>query len=634
MEKVYTMHSSEKNLLLLIKIVPIIVIVLFSTTATYFAINQNNKNYDQKLLDIKKELTDLKKQRIKEEVRRVYGSISFEKSTTEKKLKESIKERVYEAYGILSNLYKENKTKPKEQIKKILKDALRDIRFNNGRGYYFLYEMNGKNVLLPPNKKLEGKDFSNFKDAKGVYTNRGMSEVVKNNTEGFYTWWWYKPNNKETQFKKIGFGKYFEPFDWFIGTGEYFVDFENDMKREMLDKIEYIRYGQNGYIFVFDYDGVTLSHIKKEYINKNRIDIQDPNGFMITKELLKTARQGEGFIEYIATIKPTTGEASQKISFIKGIDDWNWAIGSGFYTDDLKKEILKRADEIKQTQEIKLNRIIIFSIALTITFLIFSLLMSHFIKKIFLNYKVNVKKRDNQLAEQSKLAAMGEMIGNIAHQWRQPLSIISTASTGMKMKKELNILEDKEFYELCDMIDDNSQYLSKTIDDFRNFIKGDRKKVEFSLSDDINSFLHLVEGSIKSNNITLQTKLDDSLRLYGYPSELIQCFINIFNNAKDAFKNSNSDKYFFIDTYKKEETIYIELKDNAGGIPDDVIDHIFEPYFTTKHKSNGTGLGLSMSRNLIIDGMNGEISVLNESFSFKKNKFTGAKFIIKLPLRL
>jgi len=623
--------KSEKNLILLIKIVPIVVIVLFSSIATYFAIKQQNKNYEQKLINITEELTALQKQRMKEEVLRVYQSINFEKNRTEEKLKKSIKARVYEAHSILTRIYKENIHKKQNEIKKIMKDALRDIRFNNGRGYYFLYEMNGTNVLLPPNKKLEGKDFSKFKDAKGIYTIQGMSHVIKENTEGFYTWWWYKPHNMKKQYKKIGFGKYFEPFNWFIGTGEYFTDFEEDMKKYIIEKIQSIKYGENGYIFLFDYKGMTLSHIKKSYVGKNRIEVVDSNGFKIIQEVIHTAKNGEGFINYVGTIKPNTGLASEKISFVKGINDWNWAIGTGFYTEDLQSKINRRAKMLKDIQSVELQRIILFSVLLTIIFLILSLIMSYFIKRIFVNYKRNVKQRDSQLAEQSKLAAMGEMIGNIAHQWRQPLSVISTASTGMKLQKELKILEDKEFYKLCDAINNNAQYLSTTIDDFRNFIKGDRNKVSFNLSDTINSFLHLVEGSIKGHDIHIKMNVDNKINLYGYPSELIQCFINIFNNAKDAFPNDIQKKYIFISTFKEKENIQIIIKDNAGGITQDIIEHIFEPYFTTKHKSQGTGLGLSMSHNLIVNGMNGKITINNVNYKYKNESFKGAEFTITLP---
>jgi PAS domain S-box-containing protein len=237
-----------------------------------------------------------------------------------------------------------------------------------------------------------------------------------------------------------------------------------------------------------------------------------------------------------------------------------------------------------------------------------------------------------QFEKQSKMASMGEMIGNIAHQWRQPLSIISTASTGVLMYKDMGALTDEIIEVEMNHINNNAQYLSKTIDDFRDFIKGDRQKVEFNLSQDIHSFLNLVQGNIKRYEIDVHLDIEENITLTGYPNELIQCFINIFNNAKDALINLGSERFIFISTYKKDDTVVITFKDNANGIPQDVLPKIFEPYFTTKHQSKGTGLGLSMTYNLIIDGMQGSITANNTQYTYNDKSYIGAEFTIILPL--
>ncbi len=271
---------------------------------------------------------------------------------------------------------------------------------------------------------------------------------------------------------------------------------------------------------------------------------------------------------------------------------------------------------------------------------------NQFINRISLYTKLIKTIEDNRhkdeiLYEQSKMASMGEMIGNIAHQWRQPLSIISTGATGMQMQKEYGLLTDEMFDETCTMIDKNAQYLSKTIDDFRNFIKGDRVKEIFSIKEDIESFLHLVEGSIKKHNINMVVDVSDEIKINGYANELTQCFINIFNNAKDVLdKIDEEDRYIFISAFyenyktsqKQKQKLIIKIKDSGGGISDDIIKRIFEPYFTTKHQSQGTGLGLHMTYNLIVNGMHGDIRVENTTFEYNEKEYTGAQFIITLPL--
>ena len=235
------------------------------------------------------------------------------------------------------------------------------------------------------------------------------------------------------------------------------------------------------------------------------------------------------------------------------------------------------------------------------------------------------------ILEQSKLASMGEMIGNIAHQWRQPLSVISTGVTGMQVQKEFGLLEDKQFSETCDMINKNAQYLSKTIDDFRNFIKGDRVKVVFKLENEIDSLLILLEGTIKNNDIKVILDLEKDITINGYENELTQALINIFNNSKDVLKEKNvKEKLVFITTRKEKDKVKISIKDNGGGVPSDIIGKIFEPYFTTKHKSQGTGLGLHMTYNLIVRGMAGEIVVNNVSYEYNEKKYDGAEITIIL----
>lgn len=241
------------------------------------------------------------------------------------------------------------------------------------------------------------------------------------------------------------------------------------------------------------------------------------------------------------------------------------------------------------------------------------------------------KQQELNVIEQAKLASMGEMIANIAHQWRQPLSVISTASTGMQLQKEYGLLKDDEFYKTCDAINDNVQYLSQTIDDFQNFIKNDSVQKYFKLDENIQKFLSLISATIKSCDINLTLDLDSSIQINGYENELIQCYMNIFNNAKDAMKEQK-EKLLFMSTYMKDNRVVISIKDNAGGIPLDIMSKIFEPYFTTKHKFQGTGLGLHMTYNLIESGMGGNIEVINRTFEYDNKEFQGAEFLITLPL--
>ncbi len=239
-----------------------------------------------------------------------------------------------------------------------------------------------------------------------------------------------------------------------------------------------------------------------------------------------------------------------------------------------------------------------------------------------------------KLMRSEKMAAMGEMIGNIAHQWRQPLSAISTGATGMQIQKEYDSLNDEDFEKTCTMINANAQYLSKTINDFRDFIKGDKIKMNFKLRESVDSFLRLVEGSIKANNLNLIVTIEKDITIDNYPNELLQCIFNIFYNSKDVLKERKiKDKYIFISSIIENNQVIIKIKDNGKGISEDILPNIFEPYFTTKHQSKGTGLGLSMTHDLVVKGMNGTIKATNVTFKYKNIKYSGLEFKITLPLK-
>jgi PAS domain S-box-containing protein len=242
-----------------------------------------------------------------------------------------------------------------------------------------------------------------------------------------------------------------------------------------------------------------------------------------------------------------------------------------------------------------------------------------------------IKSQEELLIQQSKLASMGEMIANIAHQWRQPLSVISTLSTGMKLQKELNISNEDYEKQSLDNINANAQYLSKTIDDFKNFFKKDNPKSSINTKTLIDKTIKLIDSRLKIRDIEI-VQNDQEIEFDSYESEIIQVLINLINNSIDAFENINTNKYIFIDIKKVEDNLIIELKDNAGGISSEIIDRIFEPYFTTKSEDKGTGIGLYMSKEIISKHLKGTIKAATVDFNYKNENYTGALFTITIPL--
>ena len=224
------------------------------------------------------------------------------------------------------------------------------------------------------------------------------------------------------------------------------------------------------------------------------------------------------------------------------------------------------------------------------------------------------------MIEQQKLASMGEMIGNIAHQWRQPLNALGLVLQNIKKAYERGRLDDAYLEKAINKGKMLTNKMSSTIDDFRNLLKTKKLKEHFFIKEIILEVIEITEMSLKNHNIELVLKQNETLEIYSYPNELFQVLVNLINNAKDAFVEADKNGIITIKTYQKDNSIFIEVIDNAGGIKLDNINKVFEPYFTTKDK--GTGIGLYMSKMIIEKDMKGILSV--------ENIDNGAKFVIKL----
>ena len=241
-------------------------------------------------------------------------------------------------------------------------------------------------------------------------------------------------------------------------------------------------------------------------------------------------------------------------------------------------------------------------------------------------------KKDRLLSQQQKMVSMGQMIENIAHQWRQPLSIITTSISGIKVKKMINDLDDEFLDKTLDSVLNTSEYLSNTIDDFRYFFKPQKDKELFYLENCCNKTIDLLNVNFKENDIKLIRNIEH-VEILGYETELIQVLINILNNSKDALSLvDNQEKFIFIDILKENNKALIKIKDNAGGISNDIIEQIFEPYFTTKHQFQGSGIGLYMCQEIISKHMNGYIDITNIEFTHNDKIWKGALCLIVLEL--
>lgn len=248
------------------------------------------------------------------------------------------------------------------------------------------------------------------------------------------------------------------------------------------------------------------------------------------------------------------------------------------------------------------------------------------------------KERVEHLLEvQSKVTSIGEMLGNIAHQWRQPLSVITTHASGLKASYDLGETIDEEKITYCvDNVIKQALYLSKTIDDFRDFFVADSKsKEEYNIKEILLKLKNLIQSPFNSNFIQIDEQINDDINITINENILIQAFINILNNSKDALVaniENISDRHIMIKVEKIENNVVFIFKDSGGGINKDIIDKIYEPYFTTKHQSVGTGIGLYMTYQIVTKYLKGTIEVSNVNYIYEDKSLNGTQFVITLPI--
>ena len=295
---------------------------------------------------------------------------------------------------------------------------------------------------------------------------------------------------------------------------------------------------------------------------------------------------------------------------------------------DLDSFVYYKAEE-KISDSYKLNFEIIKYILIAILIILFLLLYRHLIlQKANKNLQEKIAKKieenrvkDSMLYQQRKMAEMGEMIGNIAHQWKQPLAILNVINATLKEQNNYDKLSKKELNSSLDDMEVNIMQMGQTVEDFLSYFKPSKAKKDFSLLESIEKALFIINHAIKKEEIKISIDIDENFNLYGHKEKFIQVVVTLLMNAIQALEG-NDIKEIEIRAHRNNESTILDISDNAGGIKEEFLSRIFEPYFTTKHQTQGTGLGLYIAKMIIEKSMNGKLSA--------ENRDNGAKFTISI----
>ena len=329
---------------------------------------------------------------------------------------------------------------------------------------------------------------------------------------------------------------------------------------------------------------------KKVYKDTVKNLAKDGSTFYVNTTIIPILDEEKNIVEYVAIRYDVTKELLLREELLQKEAAY----------EELNKNLEKRVEE--QTGEL--------------------LVLNQTLQKRISDEVAKNEQKQRMMFWQSRHASLGQMLANIAHQWRQPLTELSL--TLFNMKKAALVQNSNDFSRFYDESRHTIQNMSQTIDDFANFFSPDKQKHRFNVKESVQEAVTLLESVLAEEMIGVKKELQDAYVL-GIPNELTQVIINLINNAKDAFKhNSILLREITLRVKKKGEFVIIEVSDNGGGISKEHIEKIFEPYFTTKHKSRGTGLGLFMSRMICEQGLGGTLDVK----SSKKSSI----FSIKIPL--
>ncbi|MCB2181974.1 MAG: cache domain-containing protein [Desulfobulbaceae bacterium] len=654
----------------IIKIFLVSAILLFAASIIITGFISVSTDYSDFLRDskrIEKNYIEQQKFLIKNEVQKALDFIGYKKSQLEERVQEQIQNRVYEAHSIATNIYKTNKdTQSLTEIEDLVREALRPIRFLNGRGYFFAVSLDGREQLFADHPEIEGQNMLQTQDTQGKFVIRDMINIVRRDGEGFYQYTWTKPDFKQRHFPKIAFVKYFEPLNWLIGTGEYLDDMERDIQREVLDRIAKIRFGRDGYIFVVDFQGTTLMNdTQRNLIGKNLWELTDPNGIKVIQEERKAAENPEGdFINYVWN-KPTKSKPVPKISFIKAFRDWEWMVGAGVYLDDIENIISNEKNILQQ----KVTQHIIASFTIMVVAVLLMILFTRYLsgkiekefdiftaffekaswrsasidiehlnfsefKRLAIHANRMVAKRKEadekrlqaesekdklkqQLLQAQKLEAIGTLAGGIAHDFNNILSIIIGYADMAKEDAQPDPAITKDLEEILTA----SNRAKDLVQQILLFSRQSQvERININPQSVLREALKMLRPSIPTTIEIQENIATDCGCIEADPTQLYQIVINICTNAFHAMEKNGGVLKLEL---KTAETIPEELKNKPGvdtdfieisisdtghGIKPDIIDKIFNPFFTTKEQGKGTGMGLAIAYGIIRD-YGGTISV-------------------------
>lgn len=646
--------------------VALIVVLSFLVVSVIF----ESKKYSFNIKNLREEIYKEKQSHIKSQVQSAIKTVEILRDSLEERMLTDLDNRVDEAYSIAVNLYNKNKNiYTDSQIKSIIKEALRSIRFFKGRGYYYILDKKGHNILHPIDSRIEGESVLNLRNTKGEYPIREFVKAASKKQEGVITYYWKLPNDangysheKTSYFRTLPF------YDWIVGTGDYLECHKNEIKNLAIKKIKEIRYDDDGYIFVLERNGKVLTTKNSGIAESNSFTVfEDADGKKLYPIIDSLAfRQGEGFYKYRLYLD-SKKEVRNLQSYMKRLDCWDWAVG-GFTDIDTAEDIIRNNKE-NLKKDLYISLFLILLILAFLMLLIFQIskristkieigfnrfykeferaVNSHSIIKdttyiyqeqqalvkginvLLAQNNENIKRLEDREKELEVInASKDRFFSIIAHDLKNPFnSLIGILEV---LLEDYDEFEDEERKEYLEILNNSSNKLFNLLTELLQWARLQTSGIECNFADW--SILKIIEEEVRTlddqrnaKNISISVEVLESHIVtidYNMISSVVR---NLLSNAIKFTENKGHIKI-----YSKvfDSDLLISIEDNGIGMSEDVISKLFriEEKITSigTNRETGTGLGLILCKEFI-EKNKGEINVISE-------KGKGSIFSFSLPL--
>ena len=464
--------------------------------------------------------------------------------------------KLYIGTGVYLDDIADELQKEKNNLIKRLKYVMKNSTIGK-TGYIYVFDKQG-DMIIHPNKEMIGKEFKNYTNpSTGNKIYEELINAEKTSTSLKYKW--NKPSDKEHFiYDKISWVEYEPNLQWYIGASAYLDEFKETSNHVKQNIIFYSILGLM-LIIILNIIFVNKLFNPLKYLVVGIKDFEKGN--YLAKVSVKSKDE-------IGTLALSFNQMSSTVEdHIKNLDE-------------KVKEKTKELEDINSNLEIRIKKAV-----------------------------EETKQKSEMLQQQSRLAQMGEMISMIAHQWRQPLNAITASSINLSLLSSMGMLEDSKMQEDSGFIQNQCQKMSDTIDTFMNFVKPSKESKIFNFKEAVDSIMSIMGTQLKNHNIKVNVEvIDENIAIEGHEDLFEQVVINILSNSRDAFEGLEiEDKYIDIKIDSKDNMPIITIEDNAGGIPKDIAEKIFNPYFTTKEQGKGTGLGLYMSKDIMKKSFGGDL---------------------------